>query len=89
MQDSEDRPQRRSALVASELVQLDIDIAALSKVHFSEQGSHTEDRAGLYPLLLCEEQGRAPPLWWRIHDQNFHCQKTAGLELVIQTASCT
>ncbi|WP_419612522.1 endonuclease/exonuclease/phosphatase family protein, partial [Thiolapillus sp.] len=29
MQDSEDRPQRRSALVAGELARLDIDIAAL------------------------------------------------------------
>ena len=33
MKDSEDRPQRRSALVARELTWLDIDIAALSEVH--------------------------------------------------------
>ena len=24
-------------------------------------------------------EGRAPPLWCRLHDQNFHCQKTAEL----------
>ena len=39
MQDSEDRPQPRSALVARELARLDIDIAALSKVRFAEKGS--------------------------------------------------
>ena len=49
MQDSEDRPQRRSALVARELAQLDIDIAALSEVCRAEQGSLTENR-GLYPF---------------------------------------
>ncbi|WP_419609853.1 endonuclease/exonuclease/phosphatase family protein, partial [Thiolapillus sp.] len=46
MQDSEDRPQRRSALVARELARLDIDIAALSEVRFAEQGSLREDGAG-------------------------------------------
>ena len=46
MQDSEDRPQRRSALVARELARLDIDIAALSKVRFKEQGCLREDGAG-------------------------------------------
>ena len=46
MQNSEDRPQRRSALVARELAWLDIDIAALSEVHFAEQGSLREDGAG-------------------------------------------
>ena len=45
MQDSEDRPQRCSALVARELARLDIDIAALSEVRFAEQGSLTEDGA--------------------------------------------
>ena len=48
MQDSEDRPQRRSALVARELARLDIDIAALSEVRFAKQGSLREDGAG-YP----------------------------------------
>ena len=43
MQDSEDRPQRRSALVARELARLDIDIAAHSEVRFTEQGSLRED----------------------------------------------
>ena len=51
MQDSEDRPQRRSALVATELARLDIDTAALSEVRFVEQGSVTEDAAG-YRLTL-------------------------------------
>ena len=46
MQDSEDRPQRRSALVARELARLYIDIAALSEVRFAEQGSLREDGAG-------------------------------------------
>ena len=38
--------QQRSALVARELAQLDIDIAALSEVRFAEQGSLREDGAG-------------------------------------------
>ena len=46
MQDSEDRPQRRSALVARELVRLDIHIAALSEARFAEQGFLGEDGAG-------------------------------------------
>ena len=46
MQDSEDRPQRRLALVARELAQLHIDIVALSEVRFVEQGSFREDGAG-------------------------------------------
>ena len=45
MQDSDDRPQRRSAFVARELVRLDIDIAALSEVCFAEQGFLAEDGA--------------------------------------------
>ena len=46
MLDSEDRPQRRSALVASDLARLDIDFAALSGVRFAEEGSLREDGAG-------------------------------------------
>ena len=46
MQDSEDRPQRRSAHMARELPQLDINIAALSEVHFVEQGPLREDGVG-------------------------------------------
>ena len=46
MQDSEDRSQRHSAIVARELARLDIDIAALSEVRFAEQGSLREDGAG-------------------------------------------
>ena len=45
MQDSEDRPQRRSALVARELARLYIDIAALSEVRFAEQGFLGKDGA--------------------------------------------
>ena len=63
MQDSEDRPQRHSALVARELARLDIDIAALSEVRFAEQGSLREDGAG----------------WCRLHYQNCYCQKIAEL----------
>ena len=37
LHDSEDRPQRRSALVARELVRRDIDVAVLIKVRFEEQ----------------------------------------------------
>ena len=48
MMDSEDneRPQRRSALVAKELARLNIDIAALSEVRFADQGSLTEHGTG-------------------------------------------
>ena len=46
MQDSEDRPQRRSALVTRELARLDTDIAALSEVRFAEQGCLRENGAG-------------------------------------------
>ena len=46
MRDSEDRPQRRSALVARELAWLDINTAALSEVCFTEHGSLMEDEAG-------------------------------------------
>ena len=46
MQDSEDRPQRRTALVTGELARLDIDIAALSEVRFAEQDCLREDEVG-------------------------------------------
>ena len=46
MQDSEDRHQQHSALVARELAWLDIDITALSEVRFAEQDSLREDGAG-------------------------------------------
>ena len=52
MQDSDSRPQRRSAFVARELARLDIDIAALSEVRFAEQGSLTKDRAGYTRTLF-------------------------------------
>ena len=43
MQDYDDCPQRRSALVARELAWLAFDITALSEVRFAKQGSLTED----------------------------------------------
>ena len=46
MRDLEDRPRRRSALVARELARLDIDIAALSEIRFVEKGSLREGEAG-------------------------------------------
>ena len=52
MQDSEDRPQQHSVLMAKDLAQLDIDITALSEARFVEQGSLEEDGAGYYPLLF-------------------------------------
>ena len=48
MQDSEDHPQRRSALAARELIRQDIDVAALGEVCFAEQGSLTEDGADCF-----------------------------------------
>ena len=47
MQDCENHPEQRSALIARELVRLDIDTTALSEVHFAEQRSRTENGAGL------------------------------------------
>ena len=48
MLDSSDsnRPERRSALIAHELSQLNIDIAALSEVCLPEEGSLKEQGAG-------------------------------------------
>ena len=46
MQNSEDHPQRHSALVARELAWHDINIAVLSELCFAEQGSLTENGAG-------------------------------------------
>ena len=40
------RPERRFALIAHELSRLDVDIAALSKVCFAEEGSLQEHSAG-------------------------------------------
>ena len=51
MQGSEDRPQRRTALVTGELARLDIDIAALSEVRFAEQDCLREDEVGY--TLFC------------------------------------
>ena len=83
MQDPKDRPQRHLVLLARELARLDIDIAALSGARFAEQGCFMEDGAAYTPLLVWDEQGRAPPLRCTLHDQNFYRQKTADL------ASCS
>ena len=71
MQDSEDRPQRRSALVAWELARLDIDIAALSEVRFAEQGSFREDGAGY-------------TLFWSGKNKDEH--RFSGVGFMIKTA---
>ncbi|VDL86527.1 unnamed protein product [Schistocephalus solidus] len=42
----ENRPERRTALVALELARYKVDIAALSKTRFSEQGQLEEVGAG-------------------------------------------
>ena len=71
MQDSEDRPQRRSALVGRELARLDIDIAALSEVRFAEQGSLREDGAGY-------------TLFWSGKNKDEHC--LFGVSFMIKTS---
>ncbi len=40
------RPEQRSAFIAHELARLDVDIAKLSEICFSEQGSLREHGAG-------------------------------------------
>ncbi|GFS02327.1 endonuclease-reverse transcriptase [Elysia marginata] len=45
---SSDRPERRSALVAHELLRLNIDIAAFSEVRFPDKGSLNEHGAGYW-----------------------------------------
>ena len=88
MQDSEDRPQRRSALVARELARLDIDIAALSEVRFAEQGSLSEDGAG-YTLLWSgknKDEGRLSGVGFMIKTSIARSCRTC--QFVIQTASC-
>ena len=57
--DDNDRPQRRSALVAKELSRLDIDIAALSEVRFAEEGSLVEHGAGY--TLFWSGRGKDEP----------------------------
>ncbi|GFS07644.1 craniofacial development protein 2 [Elysia marginata] len=53
---SSDRPERRSALVAHELLRLNIDITALTEVRFPDKGSVNEHGAG-YTLYW---SGRQP-----------------------------
>ena len=77
MHDSEDRPQRRSALVAREQARLDIDIAALCEVRFAEQGSLTQD--GGYSLFWSRKNNNERRFSGKFHAQKFHYQKTAEL----------
>lgn len=57
-------PQRRSALVARELANLDTDIAALSEDPFPEEGSLTEyGQSRVYPLLIWKSQRRPQTFW--------------------------
>ena len=56
MQNSIDRPQRHSALVARELARLDIDIATLSDVRCAEQGSLAQDGADY--TLFCSRRNK-------------------------------
>ena len=53
MQDSEDRPQRRSAIVARELARLDVDFAVVS---FAGQESHAKD--GADHTLFCSGKNK-------------------------------
>ena len=71
MQDSEDHPQRRSALEARELAWLDIDITALSEVCFAEQGFLMEDGADYI-------------LFWSGKNKDEHC--LFGVSFMIKTS---
>ena len=71
MQDSEDHPQQRSALVARELAWLDINTAALSKVCFARKGSLMQDGTG-YTLL------------WSGKNKDEHC--LFGVGFMIKTS---
>ena len=62
MQDSEDRPQRRLALVARELARLDINIAGLSEVRFAEQGSSRKMEQAVPSSGLVRTRRSAAPL---------------------------
>ena len=75
MQDSEDGPQQCSFLVAGKLALLDISVAALREVHFTEQGSLMEDGAG-YTLFWSGKNKDEHHLTAGFMI-NFHCQKTA------------
>ena len=71
MQDFEDHPQQRSALMARELARLDIDIAVLSQICFAEQGSLTEDRASY-------------ALFWSGKSKDEH--RLSGVSFIIKTS---
>ena len=66
------RPKRRSALIAHELSRLNIDIAALSEVRFSGEGSLQEHGAG-YTLLVRQTGNRETPIRCWFHGQELHC----------------
>ena len=81
MQDSEDRPQRRSTLVTRELARLDIDITCSQRSKLCGTRLPHGRWSRLHPLLVWEEQGRTPPLWCRFHDQNFPATKLLNLPI--------
>ncbi|XP_029648939.1 craniofacial development protein 2-like [Octopus sinensis] len=60
-------PERHSALIAHELSRLSIDIAALSEVHFADEGSQRM-RRWLHPLLVWETIIWKMPVGCRTHD---------------------
>ena len=72
MQNSEDRPQRRSALAAKELAGLDIAIAALSEVHFAERGFLGKDGADYALFWSGKSKDERHLSGVDPHDQNFH-----------------
>ena len=70
--------------MVKELVPLNTDIAALSKVHFAKQGSLMDNGAGYITywtrsLLVWKEQGQAQLLSSQLHDQNSIARKLQNL----------
>lgn len=82
-----DRPHKCLALVARKLAHLDINIAALSKVKFAEQGSLTEEEAGytLYWIGKGKENHRLSGVGFVIKTSNLG--KTKASQWVIRTVS--
>ena len=89
MQDSgeSDRPQKRSALVARELAQLDIDVAARSTLRRTGIAQWAWGR--LHPFFVRKGQRGAQTLRSGLHDQKLYYQQTPKPPLlVILIASC-
>ena len=74
--------------MARELARLDIDIAALSKVRFAEQGFLTEDGAG-YTLFWSEKnKDETVSLVSASGSKHPLPENCRSCQLVIQSASC-